>query len=158
MGDAIKSIWLACRSLLGMKKTWTAIAALVVWVVTNFGLKLPVQEVASAVMLFAGLFVGYVLQDIGKGDVEPKTIRGALFELLSSKKFVVVAGTCVAWAVTRLGLSINPDTISHVLNGATALVLGIGFQDFGKAKAKAEAPVLVAGLEQLSLGRTRKKK
>jgi MFS superfamily sulfate permease-like transporter len=135
MGDAIKSIWLAVRGLLGMKKTWTALATLVVWLVAQFGLQLPAQEVASAVMLMAGLFVGYVLQDIGKGDVPPKTIREALFEMLSSKKFVVVLGTCIAWVITRLGLNVDPETISYVLNGATALVLGIGFQDFKKSEA-----------------------
>ncbi len=134
MGEAMKSVWAALKGLLGMKKTWALVATAIVWVVAKFGLKLPEQETLSAVAMLSSLFVGYVLQDIGKGDVQPKRIRDALFEMLSSKKAVAALVTLAVWVGTRVGLSVDPESISYVMNGATALILGIGFQDYGKAK------------------------
>jgi hypothetical protein len=134
MGTAMNAVWGALKGLLGMKKTWAALATLVVWLVSKFGLNLPMQEVASATALMGSLFVGYLLQDLGKGDVEPKRIRDALFQMFSSKKAIATFVTVAVWVTSRVGFNIDPETISYVLNAVSGLVLGIGFQDMGKEK------------------------
>ncbi len=132
MGDAIKTLFTS-------KKTWVALATALVWIVAQFGLNLPEQEVRDAVLVFAALFVGLVAQDWGKGDVAPKTVGQVLVEFANSKKAMVVVGTMIAWVVTRVGLHVSAETIGWVLNGGSILILGFAGQDAQKEKAKLEA-------------------
>lgn len=128
----------AIKSLLASKKTWSAIATAIVWIVAKFGLNLSAEEANAGAMMVGSLVVAYALADWGKGDVPAKKFKEVLYELLSSRKFVVVAISSAVWAAARIGFKVSPDTISTILNGATALVLSIGFADFGKEAALAE--------------------
>lgn len=68
-----------------------------------------------------------------------KAFLDTLLELLGSKKFLTFLGLCVGWLCLKLGWNVDQVTIDHYLMVGSALLLGQGITDHGKAAAEIRA-------------------
>lgn len=76
-------------------------------------------------------------------------------EFVTSKKFIVaVVGVIIAIA-GRHGLSLDPQTVEHVVYLFVAYLLGQGIADHGKEAAKVNGTVAIATTDVLSAASTR---
>ena len=78
-------------------------------------------------------------------------IKTLLYQLLSSKKFVVTLVTILVWVVGRTGMDLNPDLLMPIVASLVAFVLGQGWADSGKEAAKiSDATQKALALAQLA--------
>jgi hypothetical protein len=61
-------------------------------------------------------------------------LKEVLKELLASKKFITLVTGLVVLGCAKLGFQANPDTVTGIITLFTALLIGQGAADFGKAK------------------------
>ena len=61
-------------------------------------------------------------------------IKEVLKELATSKKFITTITGLIVLGLTKIGFQANPETVIGIITMFTALLIGQGATDFGKAK------------------------
>jgi len=63
-----------------------------------------------------------------------KAFLEVLKELLTSKKFISAVAGLIVLGCAKIGFNADPNTITGIITLFTALLIGQGAADFGKAK------------------------
>lgn len=65
-----------------------------------------------------------------------KSLRDALGEMKSSKKFLVLISTVVCWGISVIGLKMDPNDLVGPIGAVSAWLVGQGQADRGKEAEK----------------------
>jgi hypothetical protein len=83
----------------------------------------------------------------------PTSLKQAIFDLLTSKKFLVALASIAMWVTGRFGLDADPAVLDRIWLTLMVFIFGQGLADIGKGKtvAAARLPTGVSGLIVLCL-------